>query len=136
MLAGCASTPLGPTYAAFPPRNKPPELFAQEDGSCRQYAANTVQSQVDATNNAQAGSAVIGTLLGAGLGAAIGGGRGAAIGAASGATLGTAYGADQTAWGQMSIQQRYDYSYSACMNSRGDPVPGYAPPPAIAYPPP
>ena len=155
LLAGCASTPLGPTVAVYPPQNQPPDVFAANDSACRGYAANSVQGAVQQANNNQAGAAIIGTVLGAGLGAAVGGGRGAAIGAASGAAIGTGVGADQNAWSQLTIQQQYDVAYSSCMHARGYqtpaviagypvyvvPAPGYyvAPAPAYvvpAYPPP
>src|SRR5580700_7462743 len=93
LLAGCASPPLGPSVAVLPPPGKPFDVFAQEQGSCKQYADGQVAGQAQTANNQAVGGAVLGTVLGAGLGAAIGGGRGAAIGAASGAVVGTGVGA-------------------------------------------
>jgi outer membrane lipoprotein SlyB len=143
ILSGCATTPMGPRIAAQPPAHKSYEVFQQEDYACRGSAANAVQGQVDAANNAQVGGALFTTLLGAALGAAIGGGRGAAIGAAAGAGAGTIYGANSAQWQQLSIQQRYDIVYAQCMYARGNVIPGYRarmmrprPMPRSDYPPP
>src|SRR5579859_3385694 len=96
LLAGCAQPPLGPTIAVYPAQNKPYDVFAREDGFCRQTASGQVSGQAEAANNQAVGGALLGTALGAGLGAAIGGGRGAAIGAASGAVVGTGVGANSS----------------------------------------
>ena len=148
LLAGCAQPPLGPTVAVMPAANKPFPVFQQEDGYCRQFAQQQTAGTAEAANNSQVGTAIIGTVLGAGLGAAIGGGRGAAIGAGAGALGGTAVGANQAERGTYSAQQRYNIAYTQCMYSYGNQVQGYvagparyyapysaAPPPA-AYPPP
>jgi hypothetical protein len=151
LLAGCAQPPLGPTVAVMPAANKPFPVFQQEDGYCRQFAQQQTAGTAEAANNAQVGTAVIGTLLGAGLGAALGGGQGAAVGAGAGALGGTAVGANQAERGTYSAQQRYNIAYSQCMYSYGNQVQGparyyvvpaypppgayYAPPPG-AYPPP
>ncbi len=144
LLSACASEPLGPTVAVMPAPGKPFDAFQGDQALCKQYASGEVQGGSQQANNRQVGTAVIGTLLGAGLGAAIGGGRGAAIGAGAGALGGTAVGAGPSQNAQYSLQQRYDLAYSQCMYSRGNQVPGYrpagAPPPdyapASAYPPP
>jgi len=125
LLAGCATAPLGPTVVALSPPNRPPDIYAADDAVCRNTAQNAVAGAVQQANNNTAGSAIIGTVIGAGLGAAIGGGRGAAIGAASGAAVGTGIGADQGAYAQLSIQQQYDVTYAGCMHSRGYQVPQY-----------
>jgi hypothetical protein len=144
VLAGCAQPPLGPTVAVMPAANKPFPVFQQEDGYCRSYAQQQTAGTAEAANNAQFGTAVIGTLLGAGLGAALGGGQGAAVGAGAGALGGTAVGANQAERGTYSAQQRYDIAYTQCMYSYGNQVPTYAghvryapyPPPPPGYPPP
>ena len=137
LVAGCAAPPPGPTVGVMPPPNKPFDAFQQDQAYCRQYADSQTAGQAEAANNQAVGGAILGTVLGAGLGAAIGGGRGAAIGAASGAALGTGVGASNSQAQQYSIQQRYDMAYSQCMYSRGNQVPGYAPPPPPpGYPPP
>ena len=138
-LAGCASAPTGPRVQVMPAPNKPFPVFQQEDASCRQFAQQQSAGAVESANNAQFGSAAIGTVLGAGLGAAIGGGRGAAIGAGAGAVAGTGYGTNAAAHGTYTAQQLYDNAYSQCMYSYGNPVPGVypqaPPPPPGAYPP-
>jgi hypothetical protein len=145
LLAGCASEPLGPTIAVMPAPGKPFDTFQGDRALCKQFAAGEVGGGAQQANNRQVGTAVVGTLLGAGLGAAIGGGRGAAIGAGAGALGGTAVGAGPSARTQYSLQERYDLAYAQCMYSRGNQVPGYQPagfppppPPGYspAYPPP
>jgi hypothetical protein len=145
LLSACASEPLGPTVAVMPAPGKPFDVFQSDQAVCKQFAANEDAGGAQQANNRQVGTAVVGTLLGAGLGAAIGGGRGAAIGAGAGALGGTAVGAGPAGQAQYSLQQRYNLAYSQCMYSRGNQVPGYqpagAPPPpppgyAPSYPPP
>ncbi len=140
-ISACATVPMGPSIAVMPPPNKPFGQFQQDDFFCRGEAANAVQGQVQAANNAQVGGALFTTILGTALGAAIGGGHGAAIGAAAGAGAGTLWGVNQGQWQQMSIQQRYDIVYAQCMYAHGNVIPGYgrpgfAPPPGGFAPPP
>jgi hypothetical protein len=133
LLAGCAQEPMGPTVQVMPGPNKPFQVFQEDDAVCRQFAQRQSAGVAEQGNNAQLGTAVLGTVLGAGLGAAIGGGRGAAIGAGAGALGGTAVGSNQAGRGQMTAQQFYNNAYSQCMYSKGNQVPGYvaatAPPP-------
>jgi hypothetical protein len=128
LLDACASEPMGPTIPVMPAPGKPFDVFQSDQALCKQFASNEVQGGAQQANNQQLGTAVVGTLLGAGLGAAIGGGRGAAIGAGAGALGGTAVGAGPAAQAQYSLQQRYDFAYAQCMYSRGNQVPGYRPP--------
>ena len=128
LLNACASEPMGPTVGVMPAPGKPFNVFQDDQAVCKDFASQQVRGGAQQANNTQVGTAVVGTLLGAGLGAAIGGGRGAAIGAGAGALGGTAYGAGTSANAQYSLQQRYDLAYSQCMYSRGNQVPGYAPP--------
>jgi uncharacterized protein YcfJ len=138
LLSACASEPMGPTVAVMPAPGKPFDVFQGDQAVCKQFAADQVRGGAQDANNRQVGTAVVGTLLGAGLGAAIGGGHGAAIGAGAGALGGTVVGAGPAQGAQYSLQQRYDLGYSQCMYSRGNQVPGYQPPPTYApgYPPP
>jgi hypothetical protein len=142
LLQACASTPMGPTVAVMPAPGKPFDVFQSDQALCRQFADGQVQGGAQNANNRQVGTAVIGTLLGAGLGAAIGGGQGAAIGAGAGALGGTVVGSGPAAQAQLSLQQRYDIAYSQCMYARGNQVPGFQPrgapppPPPPGYPPP
>jgi len=135
LLDACASQPMGPTVAVMPAPGKPFDVFQSDQAMCKQFADGEAQGGAQATNNRQVGTALIGTLLGAGLGAAIGGGRGAAIGAGAGVLGGTAVGAGPSGRAQNSLQQRYDLGYSQCMYSRGNQLPGFRPagvPPAAA----
>ena len=125
LLGACATAPLGPTVQVMPPPNKPFDVFQADDAACRQYAVGLVQPAVDQANQQQAAAIIIGAALGAALGAAAGGGNGAGLGAAAGSIVGTGAGADNTAWAQMTIQQRYDIAYAQCMYSRGAQVPGF-----------
>ena len=142
LLAGCVSPPMGPTIPVMPGQNKSLADFQQDESACEGYANQRTAGGAEAANNQALTEGVLGTVLGAGLGAAVGGGRGAAIGAASGAVVGTAVGANSSEWAQMSLQQRYDYSYAQCMQTKGDQVPGmrhprrYPPPPPGYGPPP
>ncbi|MFL5252127.1 MAG: YMGG-like glycine zipper-containing protein [Rhodopila sp.] len=144
LLDACTSQPLSPTVGVMPAPGKPFDVFQTDQAVCKDFAAQQVQGGAQQANNRQVGTAVLGTLLGAGLGAAVGGGRGAAIGAGAGAVGGTAIGAGSSVGAQQSIQERYDLGYAQCMYARGNQVPGYLPPgapppPAYApryYPPP
>ena len=133
LLAGCAQPPLGPTVAVMPAANKPFPVFQEEDATCRQFAQQQTAGTTELANNSQFGTAVIGTVLGAGLGAAIGGGRGAAIGAGAGALGGTAVGTGPAERSTYSAQQRYNIAYSQCMYSHGNQVPGYVAGPVRSY---
>ena len=75
LLSACAQEPLGPTIPVMPAPNKPFDVFQGDQALCKQYASNQVQGGAQQANNQQIGTAVVGTLLGAGLGAAIGGGQ-------------------------------------------------------------
>jgi len=126
LLQGCAVTPAGPTVQVLPERNKPFEVFAQDQGVCTQYATGQVQGQAKRANVLAAGGAVLGTVLGAGLGAAVGNGTGAAVGAAGGAALGTGIGSGNTSNAGGGIQAQYDNAYVQCMVAKGNQLP---PPP-------
>jgi uncharacterized protein YcfJ len=136
LLAACAQAPLAPTVQVMPAPNKPFAAFQDDDLICRNFAAQSSAGVAESGNNQQVGTAVIGTLLGAGLGAAIGGGHGAAIGAGAGALGGTAVGTGAAAHGQLTAQQIYNNAYVQCMYSRGNQVPGFFAPSAAAPPPP
>jgi uncharacterized protein YcfJ len=136
LLAGCATRPLGPSVAVMPAPNKPFEVFQQDQTVCKQYADQQVAGGAEQANSRGFGTALLTTILGAGLGAAVGGGYGAAIGAASGALVGTAAGANSTAYGQYGLQWSYDNAYSQCMYAKGNQLPGYSYGPYAPPPPP
>ncbi|MGD0191417.1 MAG: YMGG-like glycine zipper-containing protein [Rhizomicrobium sp.] len=135
LIAGCVTPPMGPTIPVMPGQGKSLDAFQQDESACEGYASQRTAGQAEAANNKAITEGVIGTALGAGLGAAIGGGRGAAIGAGSGAVVGTAVGSNTSNWAQMSIQQKYDFAYAQCMQTKGDQVPNMQPHPR-RYPPP
>ena len=134
LLQACDSQPTGPTVAVMPAPNKPFEVFQSDQSLCKQYASGEVQGGAQQANNRQVGTAVAGTLVGAGLGAVIDGGRGAAIGAGAGILGGAAAGAGPSGHAQNGLQQRYDLAYSQCMYARGNTVPNFQA--AAASPPP
>lgn len=126
---GCATMPTGPSVMAMPAPGKSFDEFRADDAACRQWAAQQVGSPQEAANQTTARSALAGTAIGAGIGAAIGSttadlGSGAAIGAVSGLLLGAAVGASQGQASGWHAQRQYDISYSQCMYSKGNDVPG------------
>ena len=144
-LGGCAvAPPTGPAVAVMPGKDKTFEAFQADDVACRQYASQQIGgvAPAQAATDTVAGSAAVGTVLGAAAGAAIGAAAGnpaagAAIGAGSGLALGTATGVSAANVSAGSLQQRYDLGYVQCMSAKGDSVPqnyGY-PQTAYAYPP-
>jgi Glycine-zipper domain len=145
-LGACAvAPPSGPTVVALPGQGKSLAQFQSDDLACRDYAqyrtGGTAQASAEA-GNAAAGSAVVGTALGAAAGALIGAasgnaGAGAAIGAGAGLIGGSAVGAGNAQAVGDSAQQRYDVAYAQCMASKGDTINNDvlpAPPPVYAYP--
>lgn len=149
VLGACATVPTGPSVRVLPTPGKSFEQFMAEDAVCRQWAEQQLgMSTQDTINQNTAGSAVVGTAIGAGVGAvlgaasgnagtgaAIGGGTGLLFGAASGSSSGQAYGYE--------AQRRYDNTYVQCMYAKGNQVPGtvrtlrksrpVAPPPPSRY---
>lgn len=143
--AGCVTFPTGPSVMALPGNNRNFEEFRADDNECRNYAANSVggPSAQQASMDAGAASAVIGTIVGAAAGAAIGGNsQGAAVGAGTGLLIGSAAGSGAATASGYNVQQRYDIGYIQCMYAKGHKVPvagrftsrtsspRYAPPPA------
>ncbi|HET9025545.1 MAG TPA: hypothetical protein VFN64_13300 [Burkholderiaceae bacterium] len=144
-LAGCATLPDGPTYAALPGSRASFDQFQVDDATCRQFSTQAIGGTTPQqnANNAAVGSAVVGTALGAAIGGLLGGHDGAAVGAGMGLFTGAAVGAGNSQAAGYSSQQRYDNAYYQCMYSRGHRVPvpasvarsmrqanaGYPPPP-------
>ncbi|HYL23147.1 MAG TPA: hypothetical protein VEV21_02010 [Burkholderiales bacterium] len=140
-LAGCVSTPTGPSVMVLAGSGKSYEQFRFDDYECRQYAQSSVGMSADqAAAQAGAKSAALGAAIGGLAGAAIGGRAesavaGAGIGAAGGAIAGAGAGAESA----HNVQQRYDNAYMQCMYARGNQVPmsgRYAAPPARQLTPP
>jgi hypothetical protein len=127
LLAGCATTPMGPTARVMPAPGKPFEVFAGDQTTCKQYASGEVGDGSLTSNLKQLGTAALTTGLGAGLGAAVHGARGAEIGGAVGGIAGGAMAAHGSAQDQHSLQGRYDLAYTQCMYSHGNQVAGVTP---------
>lgn len=128
VLAGCATTPSGPSREAFPGRDKTFEQFQVDDAECRDYAVQRIggRDAADRANSAAVGSAVVGTAIGAAAGALIGGGhQGAGVGAGMGLIVGSAVGSGQSDRDSYSAQRRYDVAYHQCMYAKGNKVPVY-----------
>jgi hypothetical protein len=124
-LSACATIPEGPSYAAMPGSRKSFDQFQVDDGACRQYSLQAIGGATPAqqANSAAAGSAVVGTAIGAAIGGLLGGHDGAAVGAGMGLFTGAAVGAGNSQAAGFSSQQRYDNAYYQCMYSRGHKVP-------------
>lgn len=143
-LVACAvSPPRGPNVVALPPGGKDLAQFQREDGSCQRTASSSLGlNSEQAPAQAAIGSAALGAAIGAAAGGLIGAatgnfGAGAAIGAGTGLIAGSAVGAGAAQNTNLSLQDRYDITYSQCMASFGNsiqplrvgvPVPVYAAP--------
>jgi hypothetical protein len=136
MLAGCATTPPGPTVRVMPGPYKPFEVFQRDQFECTRYAEDMVAGNAENANNRAIGAAIIGAGLGLALGAATGDGDAATAGLVAGGAVGTAVGAAGSDNENYSIQRRYDIAYSQCMYAKGNQVPGFARPRAVPPPPP
>jgi hypothetical protein len=144
LATACAEMPVGPTVAVMPGPNKPFDVFAQDDGLCRNWAAHSIGVPGhDATAQQMLSSMAAGAVIGAVAGGLIGGDRGAGAGAAMGTVVGASTGANQGAYTAVNAQRRYDIAYQQCMHARGNLVSGagysaygWAPPAAVPAPPP
>lgn len=124
-LAGCVTTPNGPSNMALPGTGKDFSQFRHDDGACREFALTTIgektaNQQYDAS---LAKTTAVGTVVGAAIGAAAGGGEGAAIGAGVGAVSGGAIGVGAAAESGQNAQQKYDNAYLQCMYGAGHRIP-------------
>ena len=90
LLAGCVSTPTGPSILVLPGSTKTFEQFRVDDFECRQYASMQVNGSTpdQAAMDSGVKSAVVGTAVGAAAGALIGGHQGAGSGAGAGLVVG------------------------------------------------
>lgn len=143
LLAGCASTPEGPSFSAMPGQGKSMQAFDRDDYDCQHYASDRVAGRVDRANDKTAANTILGAAIGAGLGAAVGNTKGAIVGGTAGGLIGNA--SSDPGYKQYGVQREYDASYAQCMTSRGNVVPGprgpryrgdYPPPPPGYGPPP
>jgi hypothetical protein len=122
MLAGCVSTPDGPTVPVMPAQGKPFAEFQRDEYDCTQYADSKVAGRAQAANDRAVRDTVIGAALGTAVGAAFNRRNGAGPGAAVGAVLGAGVASDDAAYSQMSLQGRYNMAYAQCMTSKGNVV--------------
>lgn len=147
LLAGCVSVPTGPSTMALPGTGKGFDQFRFDDGSCRQYAYDSIggQTVARAQEDSAVRSTVAGAVIGALLGGAINGGHGAAVGAGVGGAAGGLAGAGAAEASGFEAQRRYDQAYQQCMYGKGHRVavnsrflpysaPAYYPPPRYSYP--
>lgn len=125
LLASCASMPGGPSVMALPGSGKTFDQFRGDDSYCKQYASEQVGGTTPnrASITSGAGTAAIGTGIGAAAGGAFAGGTGAAIGAGSGLLLGGLMGTRTGRTSGEISQQRYDMGYVQCMYGHGHRVP-------------
>lgn len=127
-LAACATLPAGPSLPALPGSQMSEDRFAADDARCRALVSARLAggTPTDAANQAIAGSAATGAVIGATTGAVFDGSSGAAAGAAAGLLIGAAAGsaASQGAWA--GTQQQFDGAYYACMYAFGHKVPAPA----------
>lgn len=125
LLGACASIPSGPSVMVLPGSGKTFDQFRGDDSYCRQYASEQAGGTTpnQAAVSSGAGTAAIGTGVGAAAGAALGGGTGAAIGAGSGLLVGGLMGTGTARTSGYAIQQRYDMGYIQCMYAKGHRVP-------------
>src|ERR1700754_2398164 len=84
LIGACANQPVGPTVPVMPAPGKSFDVFQTDQVGCKNFASGEVAGGVQSANNRQIGTALVGTLLGAGLGGALAGGQGAALGAGFG----------------------------------------------------
>ena len=140
LLAGCVSVPSGPSNLALPGSTKGFDQFQYDDGSCRQYAYDSIGGQTATTAQQDAGvrSALAGAVIGALIGGAISGGHGAAVGAGVGGAAGGIAGVSAGEVSGYEAQRRYDQAYTQCMYGKGHrvAVSGRFAPQAAAAPPP
>lgn len=124
-LAACATLPAGPSLPALPGSRMSAQQFADDDSRCRALVGERLAggTPTRAANQAVAGSAATGAVLGAATGAVLDGRSGAAAGAAAGVLIGAVAGstAAQGAWA--GTQQQFDGAYYACMYAAGHKVP-------------
>ena len=124
-LAGCATTPTGPSVLVLPGTGKSFDQFNRDEVYCRDYAMRGLGGKTPgkAGTDSTVASSVAGTAVGALAGAAIGGGEGAAVGAGTGLLFGSAVGSDTGRYERSSSQTRYDNAYIQCMYGAGHRVP-------------
>lgn len=127
-LAACATLPAGPSLPALPGSGMSPDRFAADDARCRAYVNSLLAgaTPTESANQAVAGTAATGAVIGAATGAVFDGGSGAAAGAAAGLLIGAAAGSAAQPGAWAGTQQQFDGAYYACMYALGHKVPAPA----------
>ncbi len=125
VLAGCATTPTGPSVLVLPGTGKSFDQFNRDEVYCRDYAARGLEGKSPSkiSTDSTVATAAAGTAIGAVAGAAIGGHNGAAVGAGTGLLFGSAMGSESGRYERGTSQTRYDNSYIQCMYGLGHRVP-------------
>jgi hypothetical protein len=125
-LAGCASTPSGPSVMVLPGTGKNFDQFRADDFECRQYAhaQSGGKTPDEAGTGAGVNTAVVGAAVGAVAGAAIGrSGHAAVAGAGLGTAGGALAGTGTAAHSARTVQGRYDIGFQQCMYAKGHQIP-------------
>jgi hypothetical protein len=126
LLAGCATTPSGPSVMVLPGSGKSFEQFRGDDFECREYAfvQSGARSPDQAGTDAGVNTAAVGAVVGAAAGAAIGrSGHAAAAGAGIGTAGGALAGTGAAAHSARTVQGRYDIAFQQCMYAKGHQIP-------------
>ncbi len=125
LVAGCASTPTGPSVLVLQGSGKTFDEFVRDDVYCRDFSLRQVggKGPGHAGQNAAVASSITGTVIGAAAGAAIGGHRGAGVGAGTGLIVGSMAGSEGNYRSENSTQRQYDNAYVQCMYGAGHRVP-------------
>ncbi len=125
LLAGCATTPTGPSVLVLPGTGKAFAEFNRDEVYCRDYALKSIEGKAPRTvsTDSTAATAAAGTAIGALAGAALGGRDGAAAGAGTGLLFGSIAGSESGRHAGTSTQTRYDNAYIQCMYGAGHRVP-------------
>jgi hypothetical protein len=125
-LAGCASTPPGPSVMVLPGSGKSFDQFRADDFECRDYAfaQSGARTPDQAGSTAGVNTAAVGAVVGAAAGAAIGrSGHDAVAGAALGTAGGALVGSGTAAQSARTVQGRYDIAFQQCMYAKGHQIP-------------
>ncbi len=125
LLAGCATTPTGPSVLVLPGTGMAFDQFNRDEVYCRDYALRALGGKAPRTvsTDSTVATAAAGTAIGALAGAALGGGDGAAAGAGTGLLFGSIAGSESGRYAGSSTQTRYDNAYIQCMYGAGHRVP-------------
>lgn len=125
IVAGCASTPTGPSVLVLQGTGKTFDQFVRDDVYCRDFSLRQIEGKGPGRTGQDSAlaSAITGTVIGAAAGAAIGGHHSAGVGAGTGLIIGSMAGSDAGNRSSYSSQRQYDNAYIQCMYGAGHRVP-------------